>query len=857
MGHDSDMKAHLSPIPPLVLISSCFLPFVMAEGPRLNESGYFEKPGLNVMVFDDYYPEGHQGGVAFIQNGSRVATNGDLRLNADPGQWQPVPKLLEREVDADGGRIEVRMAYPDEERHLRGFNPMVYPELQLEYTVRVRAEGEGVLVEVDLAEPLPEEWLGRAGFNLELLPTVFFGKSYYMDDTAGQFPQQANGPVYRDEEGRIQVQPLAGGSRLVAAPEDDARRFEVRSETGKLILLDGRATHNNGWFVLREEIGRGVTEGAIRWHIKPHALPGYQSPPVIQVSQVGYLPGQTKRAIIELDKAAGLESRVSLMRVEPEGGFTEVLSEAPESWGRFLRYNYVVLDFSEAREPGLYVVEYGDTRSTPFRIGEDVFARHVWQPTLEYFLPVQMCHMRVSEKYRVWHDACHLDDALMAPLNINHFDGYRQGDSTLCDFAPLEHIPGLDRGGWHDAGDYDLRVESQINTVYMLSLAWEAFRPETDQTLVDQERRVVEIHHPDGIPDIPQQIRHGLLTVLGGYEALGRLYRGIITPTLRQYVLLGDAASMSDNVVFEDPGPEAGLDGVWYQKVANRQSMFYDPQQEEARVEVVAEGLDDRLLFTEDNPARNLDAVAGLAAASRVMREFDPSLADRCLAAAETLWQESRDAGGRRSEMLRTRAAAELLRTTGDEAYLEFFLSRLDKVIGEFSECGPAAALLLPYIEDPSVRERLHAAAAVLRDGIEELKASSPYGVPYQPRIWGDGWRIQDYGVQQYFLHQAWPDLFPQENMLLALDFMLGCHPGSNTASFASGVGADSVLVAYGVNRADWSYIPGGVVSGTALIRPDFPELLEWPYLWQQTEYVMGGGATDFLFLVLAAGQVR
>ena len=50
-------------------------------------------------------------------------------------------------------------------------------------------------------------------------------------------------------------------------------------------------------------------------------------------------------------------------------------------------------------------------------------------------------------------------------------------------------------------------------------------------------------------------------------------------------------------------------------------------------------------------------------------------------------------------------------------------------------------------------------------------------------------------------------------------------------ASFASGVGARSATVGYGLNRADCSYIPVGVVSGTALIRLDFPELLELPYL--------------------------
>jgi endoglucanase len=51
-------------------------------------------------------------------------------------------------------------------------------------------------------------------------------------------------------------------------------------------------------------------------------------------------------------------------------------------------------------------------------------------------------------------------------------------------------------------------------------------------------------------------------------------------------------------------------------------------------------------------------------------------------------------------------------------------------------------------------------------------------------------------------------------------------------------------------------YIPGGSASGTALIRPDLPELKIWPYLWQQTEYVMGGGALNYMFLVLASDDM-
>jgi hypothetical protein len=45
-------------------------------------------------------------------------------------------------------------------------------------------------------------------------------------------------------------------------------------------------------------------------------------------------------------------------------------------------------------------------------------------------------------------------------------------------------------------------------------------------------------------------------------------------------------------------------------------------------------------------------------------------------------------------------------------------------------------------------------------------------------------------------------------------------------------------------------------VSGTALIRPDFPELKDFGYLWQQMEYVLGGGSSNFMFLTLAADQV-
>ena len=63
------------------------------KGIVIGESGYFEMPGLNILVYNNTFAEGHQGGVEIIQHDNRVATNGEIRLSPSPGQWQPIPQL--------------------------------------------------------------------------------------------------------------------------------------------------------------------------------------------------------------------------------------------------------------------------------------------------------------------------------------------------------------------------------------------------------------------------------------------------------------------------------------------------------------------------------------------------------------------------------------------------------------------------------------------------------------------------------------------------------------------------------------------------------------------------------------------
>jgi endoglucanase len=797
---------------------------------KLNDKEYFELPGLNVMVFQDIYPEGHQGGIGIIQNGERVATNGDIRLEPTPGQWAPIPIMKSRVVDKATNEIRVTLTYPDSARNRKGFNPINYPDLYFNYTVKVRGIGTSIEITVDLDRPLPKEWIGKAGFNIELYPTVLFGKSWMIGTQSGIFPRQANGPAGTDLRGEVQPIPYGSGPRIVIAAESEAQRMVIESKTGDLQFIDGRTKHNNGWFVVRSLIQEHKTKDAIKWIVSPNALAGWKYKPVVHISQIGYHPNQQKIAVIETDVNDQISGQALLYKLQESGTPEKVMAAQPKVWGNFLRYQYYQFDFSNVIAEGMYYIEFGDTKTQPFRISADLFTRSVWQPVLEYFLPIQMCHMRVSENYRVWHGLCHMDDALMAPIDTNHFDGYMQGHSTLTKFKPLEEVPGLNVGGWHDAGDDDLRVESQAGETYILSLAYENFKVDHDNTLIDEDKHLAEIHHPDGKSDILQQIQHGAMTVVAGYKNLGRLYRGIICPTLKQYVLMGDVSNQTDNLRYSSV-----LKGD--ERTATHSSV-----------------LDDRLVFTELNPSRELTTAAYLAATSRALQGFNDKLSAECRGIAEELWKVTIDEEVK-NHASRIHAAIELFLTTGNDEYKQYLLNNEKIIQDQVSSLGWLIGRALPKLNDKPFEAAIKTAVSDFAVTIARQEKETPFGVPYRPHIWGAGWEIQDFGVKQYFLHTAFPEIIPREYMLNALNFVLGCHPGVNTASFASGIGSKSMTIAYGYNRADWSYIPGGVTSGTALIRPDFPELKEFPFLWQQGEYVLGGGSSNFMFLVLAADK--
>ncbi len=761
---------------------------------------YLSAPGAVALFFHNHYPEGKQGGFELVHHGERVVTNGDLRLERAPGQWAAFPKCERHVADAAQSELVARGNFA---------------EPALSYRCRLRPEGESLRLTVDLDAPLDSKF-SQAAFCLELFPPAYVGRSYDIGDAFGVFAAQP-----------VQSSALGRGKLLRLAHEDAERRLTIESFGAELELLDGRVGHANGWLVVRAPVTRAASERVVDLRITPHVVPGWQPRPVLCFSQVGYHPLQAKQLVVERDADGAPEGEVVLHRVRGE---LEAVLRAPLApWGKYLAKSYGVFDFSEIREPGLYQLEFAGVHSEPFRIASDVYQHGVWQPTLECFFPVQMCHMRVCEGYRVWHGACHLDDAVQAPSPLEHFDGYRQGESSDTKFAPYEHIPGLDRGGWHDAGDYDLAAGSQTETTLWLALARECFGVSSDQTSIDWDARLVTLRRPDGVPDIVQQVAHGVENLLGGYRAAGHSFLGIIERDIGQYVHLGDAATMTDNLV--------GTDG--------------------ARA-------DDRLAFTTRDTALEYAVSAALSAASRVLAEHFPALAAEALATAQRTWERestieplqhrSTYVPGR-WQVERFKAAVELWLTTRDRRYLEAALAARELVGAHPDALAWSAARLLPDCNDSGFRDVARAAASTYGRSLAEKRGQNPFRAPIDRGLWGVGWGIQAHAARSYFLQCAFPDLVDREAVLAAVAFVLGCNPGQGT-SLVSGVGARSLTVAYGTNRAEGSYIPGGVASGPALISPDRMELkTNFPFLWQQAEYVMGGAAT-YLFCVLAADQL-
>lgn len=88
-----------------------------AQNLELNDLEYFERQGVNILVFSNSFNGGFNdeknSGIEVIHHGVRTVQGGAVRLNNTPEQWDLVPKMTSRKVDKEHQTIEVGMRYDD------------------------------------------------------------------------------------------------------------------------------------------------------------------------------------------------------------------------------------------------------------------------------------------------------------------------------------------------------------------------------------------------------------------------------------------------------------------------------------------------------------------------------------------------------------------------------------------------------------------------------------------------------------------------------------------------------------------------------------------------------------------------
>ena len=531
--------------------------------------------------------------------------------------------------------------------------------------------------------------------------------------------------------------------------------------------------------------------------------------PAVRLSRIGYAASGGKLAVLEWAPGTPRPPDEAVL-VDASG--KEILRGRFGATTAFMGWSVAAFDFTPVRTPGDYRLRWSGGNEGPIAVRDTVFSG-LWKDSISRFIPWQMCHATVNLGAGLpVRPACHRDDAARVAAYFPGVDGFV---SYGCEDAPWkagETVPCA-RGGWHDAGDYDLNVSAQGFTVWTLALAAEEFGLGMDEAALDLGRGAWTAGKGDGIPDVLQHVAWGASWLLSLQAPDGRVAVGVIEQPKRY-----GASVLPEKATDNQPGTG-----------------------------------DERQLYPDYHPDVQLKAATALAAASRALRRHYPDLAEKSLAAAERAWRVFAtrseryqptvyfsEAGGPelkgRDDQVLT-ALTELWLTTKSASYLEA-IGKMRSAIGTmkldwpwpnrtdqygFWFCAPALARLAVALPEGELRETCRSACRrYQKDNLGMRLAPKPY--PFHV------WEFHEWGVSGtllgrvfdiYWLSRALPG---EASLALALPgayWQVGLHP-LNDYSMVAGVGKEWTRYLY--NGQLFGYfgtptpmtVPGAAIPGIA-----------------------------------------
>jgi len=506
----------------------------------------------------------------------------------------------------------------------------------------------------------------------------------------------------------------------------------------------------------------------------------------IRINQVGYLPDESKKAIIFSNQK--VTTKFTILNTENQREvFKGRLSRIEQvGWGNF-KYYYLA-DFTEFTTPGSYQVEINNRSDTSyhFNIGPGAYTGYT-EDALN-FMRQQRCG------YNPFFDeVCH------------RWDGRtmygRLPDSTYLDVS----------GGWHDAGDQlKYLITSSFATGFML-LAYD-LEPDKFDDLTDNLGRP----DPNGLPDVLDEAKWGL-------DWIHKLYS---YPEVLIHQVADDRDHRGWKWPFKDPS-DYGWGANSY------------------RVAYVATGKPQGLGKFK-SLATGFANVAGRSAAAlalgyRVFKDKDSIYADHCLKKAIDLYRYAKDNEGyqqgnsfgapyRYNEETWADdmewAAAELYKATKESDYLEDGIryAKIIHVTSWMEKDSAAHYQYFPFINighfalypsvDESFKKEL---AGYYESGIKNCKAradKNPFGIGV-PFIWCSNFLVTALISQIILYERMTGDSTYHSTMLSHRDWLFGKNPWG-TSMFMN-------IPQYGeypvdVHTSTWAMtkkeVPGGLVDG-------------------------------------------
>jgi len=465
----------------------------------------------------------------------------------------------------------------------------------------------------------------------------------------------------------------------------------------------------------------------------------------IKLDQAGYLLQAPKLAMVVAEN----RQRIFYLRRESDSEYVYAnwLSDAQPDANS--GDDVQIADFSDFAESGRFFVDIPEVgRSYAFQLGAETFRRPYYLAMRSFY--GQRCGIAVDlgPEFPGYHyAACHTTGAY-------HDSSGKSG-------------PRASAYGWHDAGDYGRYVVNSGITTGTLLMTHELFGPRLAGTSLNIPES------GNGTPDLLNEIRWNLEWML----------------------------TMQD--------PDDG--GVWHKQTSPAFAAFVMPDKDPTVSQVIG---------TPRSPYKSscasADFAAVMAMAQRAYARYDSAFAERAGLAAARAWDwlelnpyvtfnnpqgvSTGEYGDGDCSDERLWAAAELWRTTGNDAYHSHFLANYERFVDSAStpswpHMAPMAlwtyALSGRENIDATARDLIGARVSQVANELVDRIAANPYRTAMTSGdfIWGSNAQAANYSMLLLVANALAPDPRFANASLENLHYLLGRNPFS--VSWVTAVGTE------------------------------------------------------------------